>query len=85
MPRVRTPASLLPNQSRKLLISFGSIDIKVAALKRVATFFFAFMFEHIWSGGGNEFGEYLVGGDYQEGFSPRSCLATTNFSPVKLK
>ena len=59
--------------------------IKVATLLGVATFFFASMFEHIWSGGGNEFGEYLVGGDYQEGFSPRSCLATTNFSPLKLK
>lgn len=42
MPRVRTRSSLLPNQSRKLLISFGSIDIKVATLLGVATFFFAF-------------------------------------------
>ena len=57
--------------------------IKVATLLGVATFLRLCL--SIFSRGGNEFGEYLVGGGYQEGFSPRSCLATTNFSPVKLK
>ena len=58
--------------------------IKVATLLGVATFFFASMFEHIGSGGTNS-ANIWSGGDYQEGFSPRSCLATTNFSPLKLK
>ena len=57
--------------------------IKVATLLGVATFLRLCL--SIFGRGGNEFGEYLVGGDYQEGFSPRSCLATTNFSPLKLK
>ena len=57
--------------------------IKVATLLGVATFLRLCL--SIFGRGGNEFGEYLVGGGYQEGFSPRSCLATTNFSPVKLK
>ena len=57
--------------------------IKVATLLGVATFLRLCL--SIFGREGNEFGEYLVGGDYQEGFSPRSCLATTNFSPLKLK
>ena len=59
------------------------MHIKVATLFGVATFLRLSV--SIFGRGGNEFGEYLVGGDYQEGFSPRSCLATTNFSPLKLK
>ena len=60
------------------------MHIKVATLLGVATFL-RLCLSIFGRGGGNEFGEYLVGGDYQEGFSPRSCLATTNFSPLKLK
>ena len=59
------------------------MHIKVATLLGVATFLRLCL--SILGRGGNEFGEYLVGGGYQEGFSPRSCLATTNFSPLKLK
>lgn len=61
------------------------MHIKVATLLGVATFSLRLCLS-IFGRGGNEFGEYLVGGGgYQEGFSPRSCLATTNFSPLKLK
>lgn len=59
------------------------MHIKVATLLGVATFLRLCL--SIFGRGGNEFGESLVGGGYQEGFSPRSCLATTNFSPLKLK
>lgn len=59
------------------------MHIKVATLLGVATFLRLCL--SIFGRGVTNLANIWSGGDYQEGFSPRSCLATTNFSPVKLK
>ena len=59
------------------------MHIKVATLLGVATFLRLCL--SIFGRGVTNSANIWSGGGYQEGFSPRSCLATTNFSPVKLK
>ena len=58
--------------------------IKVATLLGVATFL-RLCLSIFGRGGVTNSANIWSGGDYQEGVSPRSCLATTNFSPLKLK
>ena len=57
--------------------------IKVATLLGVATFLRLCL--SIFGRGVTNLANIWSAGGYQEGFSPRSCLATTNFSPLKLK
>ena len=59
------------------------MHIKVATLLGVATFLRLCL--SIFGRGVTNSANIWSGGGYQEGFSPRSCLATTNFSPLKLK
>ena len=59
------------------------MHIKVATLLGVATFLRLCL--SIFGRGVTNLANIWSGGGYQEGFSPRSCLATTNFSPLKLK